>query len=294
MSSLRTSLCVMLAMGTCGSVFVGAATIVSDQFVYPAGPISGQNGGHGWGSAYTGNGQINAGSLPYLDPVGELYSTAGNRVSTITDGNGMFRIIALANQPPNLLDPTGRLGADGTRVYIGFLVRLDSGIVTAFGDYGGISLFDATSEQLFFGVLGFQGTHIFWGVDPQEGSAAVRDSSTQVSAVIRLLVGRIDFNLGSETVRFYVDPPLHEEPATPTVGPFTMHDFRFTRIRIQSGGNGRYSFDELKVATTYSEAVPEPCTATLVSGAFLLLSLKRASRSRRHAAGNRRVEALKR
>jgi hypothetical protein len=148
----------MLVLGMCGNGVVNAATIVSDQFVYPVGAISGQNGGYGWGTAYGGNGLVNAGSLPYLDPLGGLYVTAGNRVSTNTNGSGMFRSIDLANQPPNLLDPTGRLGADGSSVYIGFLVRLDSGTVTAFGDYRGISFFNGASEQLFFGDLGFQGS----------------------------------------------------------------------------------------------------------------------------------------
>lgn len=256
------------------------ATIVADAFDYPTGIVAGRNGGTGFSTAYSGSGQVNAGSLQYVDPAGLLLGTTGNRVSTTTSGGGMFRTISTANRPPGLIDGSGMFGANGTTVYLGFLVRLDSGNVTAFGDYGGISLFAGSSEQIFFGDPGFEGTRRFWGVDAQEGSLAVQESTVPVDGTVRLLIGRIDFGPGAETVRFYVDPPLSGEPAIPTLGPFAIHDMRFNRIRIQAGGAGRYSFDEVVVATTYTEVVPEPSAALLaLTGALALAAGRRRAGS---------------
>jgi hypothetical protein len=255
--------------------------IVSDSFDYPLGPILGRNGGTGFASGYSGNGQILAPSLNYTDSGGRVFAASGNHVATNTNGTGMFRTISTAGRPPGMLDGSGKFGADGSRVYIGFLERLDSGIVTSYGDYGGVSFFNGATEHLFFGDLGWFGTHTFWGVDPQEGASAVRESNVSVSSTVRLLIGRIDFAPGAETVRFYLDPPLDAEPATPTIGPFTMHDFRFDSIRIQSGGNGLYSFDELRVGTAYAEVAPEPSIAALAAVSSLVFLHRRGNRTRK-------------
>ena len=257
------------------------ALILSDPFDYPVGAIAGRDGGTGFSQPYSGNGQVNAGSLTYTDPDGVAYPGTGNRVSTTTSGGGMFRNISTLNRPPGTLDQNGKFGADGSRIYIAFLERLDSGVVTSFGDYGGISLFDGGVEHLFFGDLGFDGVHRFWGVDPQEGVGATRDSTVLVSSTVRLLIGRIDFAPGGETVRFYIDPPLASEPLTPTIGPFVVHDFRFDRVRLQGGGNGRYGFDQLAVGSSYSDVVPEPSAgAALLSGTTIAFLMRR-----RNAAG---------
>jgi hypothetical protein len=252
-------------------------SIASDPFDYPVGSINGRNGGSGFSQPYSGNGQVNAGSLLYTD-----LPTTGNHVSTTTNGNGMFRLFSTVGRPIGMLDGSGKFGADGSSVYISFLERLDSGVVTAFGDYGGISFFNGATENLFFGDLGFDGFHKFWGVDPQEGSAAVKESGVLVDSTIRLLIGRIDFASGSETIRFYVDPPLGAEPSTPAIGPFLMHDFRFDRIRIQSGGNGLYSFDEVSIGTTYANVVPEPTAYGLLGVSSLLCFATWRGTRRRH------------
>jgi hypothetical protein len=241
--------------------------IATEGYEYPAGAISGQSGGSGFSSAWAGNGAVDQESLGYVDTTEAALQSAGNRVSTTVPGSGMFRTLTTAGLQPGLVDGTGGFGADGSTIYIAFLARLDSGVVTSFGDYGGISLFYRMTEQVFIGDPGFAGDRIRWAVDPQQGSGAVRESTVPVDSTVRLLVARIDFKPGFETVRLYVDPPLDGEPATPAAGPFEMHDTRFNRIRVQAGGNGRYSFDELRLGTTYADVVPanQPPTPRVVS-----------------------------
>ena len=229
--------------------------IASDSFDYPEGPIYRSYGGKGFASSYGGNGQVKEGSLSYSDARGKILESTGNHVTTSPNVNGMLRVFSVKDRPAGMLDPQDKLCADGTRVYLAFLVRLDSGTVDNFGDYGGVSLFEDGTEQLFIGDPGFDGSKIFWAVDPQEGAEGVQSSKVRVDSTVRLLVTRIDFAFTGATVRFYVDPPLDAEPADPAVKPFTMPDFRFDRIRIQSGGHGIYSFDELSIGTTYSDVV---------------------------------------
>ena len=266
---IRELLCLVTFLVTTGDS--GAVMIASDGFDYPLGAIAGRNGGSGFSAPYTGNGQINDDSLHYTDSGGRPLPEVGRHVSTNTNGNGMFRTLSTVGRPAGMLDGTGKFGADGSTVYVGFLERLDSGVVNNFGDYCGLSFFNGVTEELFFGDLGWAGTHTFWGVDPQRGEGAVRESTVPVNSTVRLLIGRIDFALGLETVRFYVDPPLNAEPATATLGPFTMHDFRFDQIRIQGGGAGRYSFDGVALGTTYSDVTPEPSVLALLGAASLLV-----------------------
>jgi hypothetical protein len=251
------------------------AIVLSEDFTYPTGVIAGRDGGIGWSAGFIGNGAVISGNLEYRDALGVSYPSSGNHVATITNGNGMFRGIDLAAQP-GLADASGKWGADGTTIYLGFLMHLEFGFIGAFGDYGGVSFFDGNIEHLFFGDLGFDGFHVFWGIDPQQGSAAVRESTVPVDFTVRLLVARIDFKAGAESVRLYVDPVLDQEPAVATVGPFEMHDFRFTRLRIQGGGNGRYGFDELRLGTSYADVVPEPSSASFTIFGALAAFWRRA------------------
>ena len=189
------------------------ALIALDHFSYSTGAVSGLNGGSGFAGVYTGTGQINSGNLLYTDPDGVTYKTSGSHISTTTNGTGMFRVLNTSGRPAGMLDSNSLFGANGSRVYLGFLVRLDSGTVNAYGDYGGISLFLGSTEELFIGDLGWEGTHNFWGIDPQTGSSTgVFDSTVPVSSTVHLLVARIDFASGNETIRFMWIPPWAPSP----------------------------------------------------------------------------------
>ncbi len=233
-----------------------AAPIASEHFDYAPGAIGGCKGGAGFWEAFVGKGQVAAGTLDYTDAGGLRLASGGNQLIAGTDGAAIWRSLDNQHCPPGMLDARGKFGADGSTVYIAFLARLHSGVVTAFGDYGGISFFDNGKEELFIGDPGFGGEHTFWGVDPEEGSRRVQDSKILVDATVHLLVTRIDFAPNHATLRFYIDPPLNAEPAEPVVGPITIHSFWFDRLRIQAGGHGEYEFDENFLGTTYADVTP--------------------------------------
>lgn len=275
--------CVGLLVGiSLASIHVDAAPIAYEPFDYPTGPIAGRNGGTGMTPAWIGNGAVSPGSLSYS---GGMLPTIGNHFTTAALSSGASRFLNTVTAPPGTIDG-GRFGANGATIYVSFLARLASG---SNDGYGGLSLFDNLTERLFFGDPGFD-TFFRWGVDSHDGppQTRIKESGVLVDGTTRLLVGRIDFAAGPETVRFYLDPPIGSEPGTPTIGPFTMPDFRFNRIRLESGRlngtGGTHAFDEIRFGTTYADVVvPEPSTWMLLScglaGSFLAaLSHKRASR----------------
>ncbi len=217
--------------------------------------MAGSEGGEGFAQPFTGNGEADDGSLTYKDENGRKLATSGNHIFTTTNGEGLYRRLKTKDRPAGMLDAHGKFGAGNSHVYVAFLVSLETGSVNSFGDYGGLSLFNSRSEELFIGDPGFDGSNTFWGIDPHEGPEKVQSSGIAVDSTVRLLVTRIDFAAAGATVRLYIDPDLSAEPQKATVGPIDMHSFRFDRIRIQGGGNGSYSFDELALGTEYKDVV---------------------------------------
>jgi hypothetical protein len=241
-----------------------AESIGFEPFDYPTGFATG-NGGQGFNGPWSATLNVQPGSLAYTDGASNVLATSGNHFQTPGNSAGVFRTIDTASLPPALLSG-GRLGADGTSMYIRMLTNLASG---SSGGYGGLSLFDGATERFFMGDPGFA-TFLNWGVDLHGATAPrVFESPISVDSQTRLLVARIDFGAASETVRLYVDPPLSGEPATASVGPVTMANFNFDRIRLESGlgtggQGGQHRFDEIGLATTYAEVIPEPAAAVLL------------------------------
>ena len=174
-----------------------APTVIAvDSFDYPAGAANGLNGGVGFSDAYSGTASISAGSLGYTDTNGANMPVAGNRFTTALSSS-VFRTLRTNDQPPGVLDANGKFGADGAVIYISFLARLETGTSASFG---GFSLFNDGGEPLFIGDPGFS-TYFNWGIDL---GGDVRPSTVPVTNTTRLLVTRIDFAPGSETIRLYI------------------------------------------------------------------------------------------
>lgn len=159
---------------------------------------------------------------------------------------------------------TTTFGADGTTVYLSFLAQAtNSG-----SRFLGLSLFSGSpgttgTEQLFVGKLNGFGT---FGITSGSGSA----NTSAPSATLSLLVARIDFVTGPDTVTLYVNPTVGapEPAASTTLTGFSIGTFDYLRLAAGAGNStGATStvtgtLDELRIGNTFASvtpaAAPEP------------------------------------
>ncbi|MFN7975493.1 MAG: PKD domain-containing protein [Acidobacteriota bacterium] len=260
-----------------------AVVIAEESLAYAPGPMDGvANGGIGWNGAWITS-PLNAGYNPPDNQItpGNMAApvpllVAGNRCTTAGNDVREFRFLDLTRPAvAPYVDATGKLGKDGTTIWIAFLAALATGPNTNVGN-GGIHLFDglgdlnqypdgdkAVHERVFMGDRN-SGTNWFLGRTCGGCSGATIDETTYpVTTAVHLLVYRFDFLAGDETVRLWVDPAPGPDPANATadVTQTAFLDFRFDTIELGSANvNGGpmeiLDLDELRIATTYQEAVP--------------------------------------
>ncbi len=240
---------------------------------------------------------ISAGDIPVNAPFANLV-TSGNRLTTIknqssvtTGGNGSgirtFRQIDLARLAGSgLLDPvSGKLGAPGTSIWIAFLARLAPGASNTNSGNGGIHLYDGLAplttspydgdkpnhERIF---MGDRASSTFWFLGRTTGGApggVLADSTTTVSTTPRLLLYRYDFKPAAVDMRLWVDPTPGTQPADAAAAVTLLNVLSFVFDYVEVGGaDGASStvleqldVDEIRLATTYAEAVPVASPGTL-------------------------------
>ena len=250
-----------------------AALIAQDAFDYASGALSGQGAAGGgwagaWGNASTnGTKDVVTGSLTSPVAAGAM----GNKASIAGASNGSAAIFRTLSSSITT----------GT-VYVGFTFQTN----TTSARTAGLSLFDGTSnEEVLVGITNNEGTKkLTIGSDGVDASSTI----TAVNGVTNQLVLRVDFAAGNETLNLFVDQ-ASEGTANATL---TNQDFGangFNSIRLFAGGerltglnspNAAQSvfFDEVRIGTTYADAlVPEPSSAMLI-GSFGALALLRRRR----------------
>ena len=236
-----------------------AASIATEQFIYSAGGIAGQNGGSGFTSAWRGGGSVGL--------VGQTYS------GLATDGGGF---VSSGNNSGNFRDLGTSYGADGTTIFVSLLMSAQPGFGTENPDYAGFSLFDGadggSGERFFLGQTFRQGVYGFVRTGNSDNL-----SGAPVSTASTFLVAEINFLPGADNVSLYINPTpgLVAPDGTPTTA--SVISFNFDRIRIQTGFNtAAFKFDEIRIGTTYADvspaSVPEPTSMILlgISGTALL------------------------
>lgn len=223
----------------------GSALLLAESFEYAPGGISGRNGGIGFAAAFSGGGRVVANSLGYTDSNGMVLGAVGNAGAILDGSAATFRLLSSQGRPPGTLDPSGKFGVNGSRIYLGFLIRRTRFVSSP--AVGGLSLFDGSVEKLFLGQPYAQD---FWGVDLHTPDG-IRNSRVRSATGTHLLIVRLDFMAGNETLRLYVNPPLETEPASPAIGPVQLPDFRFNRMRLFAAG-ADFTFDELKMGSTFA------------------------------------------
>jgi hypothetical protein len=230
-----------------------AALIAYDSFDYTAGTgvLANQSGGTGWSGTWgAGTNNVVAPGQTFSKN-GSALPASGNSSETAGGNVGNFRSL------PSTI-------SSGT-VYVSLLAKLDGG--TPGNAYAGVSLFNGGSENIF---IGQPSGKAFWGLDQ---ATSQQLTTVPEDATTHLFVVQIDYGAGTagnDRVRMYVDPTpgLAAPDVAPAIDVSTTRSASFNQIRIQSGAN-QVAFDELRVASDYASAVPEPGLAGLAAVAAL-------------------------
>jgi hypothetical protein len=239
---------------------VSAAQLAYEGFGYsPVGAgLSGQNGGSGFSGSWSGSTLFTIATGSLNDPTGSMTPTGNNVASPASGGNkDMERTL------------TTQLGAAGSTVYFGFLIQPQGTVGNGF-DSGHFGLIldsgSVTSNSLYIGKPGTGAPNPnLYDLENVGGTGRNATSVVPISGQTVLMVLRADFTAGNDTFRLYINPPGNG--IEPTIANATKSDLDIGTIS---------SVDELRIATTYIESVPEPSTLALLTlGAIGLLARRR-------------------
>lgn len=231
-----------------------ADVIVSDPFNYAAGVLDGNDGGTGWGGAWSGNND-NMVVNPGLTYPG--VSCAGNAVQISQTIKETTRPLATT------------LGGNSGSLWIGFLAKGVGNLPS--NTYAGISFYSDTAEKMF---LGLPYRHSQWGLGIT-GSGNL-DSGVVADANSVCYAARVDFDPigGTDSIHVWINPSLNMVPSDSSANiSGTRSHFTFNTISVQ--GNVGFVYDELKIGSEFTDVIeiPEPATVYLAcSGVIGLLA----------------------
>ena len=232
------------------------SSLAYEGFGYSPGAVANQNGGFGWGGAWTNV----AGNAMYFD-LGNLlgYSNAPAGYDASSQGNhlcgyGGSRVGRLLDCSTNgffgqngYVNANGDIGAAGKTAYISFLEQ--PAVMASFyefefhrGDYGdpgriaGIGN-DTPDNDVHFRTP----SGSFLDLGPGDGG-------------VDFYVVRMDFHGGNDDVRVYRNPTSLTEPGTPTLTRLGVGNLSFDRLCVGAWGN-YVAIDEIGVGTTWSNVI---------------------------------------
>ena len=231
-----------------------------EGFDYAAGAaLAGQNGGFGWGGAWTQiegaadsvvSGNLGGGASV---PSGYDALSQGNHVlnNEIRDGrflnvtaNGAFGL-------SGYLDGNGNVGADGKTLYVSFLQQPNG--TTYFYEFE-FHRDDLNNAGRIGGIGNDSGnaTGVYLRT-PATGQTLIGAGDTSVN----FYVVRIDFKSGNnDEVRVYRNPTSSTEPGTPTLTKLSAGDMSFDGISFGAFVNSRtVRHDEVRVGTTWASVL---------------------------------------
>jgi hypothetical protein len=275
--SLRPALSAFFAcvIAACSPV-VDALEIAYEGFNYAPGLLAGKGDSTPWPA--TGQLWTNvSGADAIVDTVGLTYPgllTSGLSMETDLGNNGVYRNLGQT------------FAATGNVYWVSALVRMQ---VTVLNTYAGISLFEGSTERIFFGK---RNTSENWGVE-RFGSGGANSTVATGTDQTALLVIKLDGVSTTKSVSLYVNPTSlgGAEPATPSAS-FTLTDaqflFGFNRFRVQTGTNQMLDADELRFGTSFASVtpVPEPSSLILVGiASALIVETRRRRKARQPRTG---------
>jgi hypothetical protein len=241
-----------------------AALIAYDGFDYgsPGGDLTGKNGGTGWSGAYT-----TASNSTVYTTTGLTYTgltTTGGAVNT-SDGSGLtttsFR---------------GFNAISSGEMWISFLAQRNTG--ASGSTFAGVSFYNSggtdNGANGEFGIANSAGD-VWRIVDPSTGGTSTTTTVSITEATTFLLVAQVIWSdVGDETVNLWVNPAIGGTLGTANATQ-SMPMSNIDKVRIAGATAVDYTFDEVRIGTTFaSVTVPEPSTA-LLGGLGLLALLRR-------------------
>ena len=211
---------------------------IADEFAYPMGGLSGNNGGTGFSGAWNAAGSVASPGL-----------TNG---SLLLAGNAALLANQTAFRPLSGSFDVTNIGP----IWVSVLIqRTDANYV-----WGGLSLFSGTSlEKFFMGSVG--GNYGFISYASPGASQFNGPASSQNSTVF--LVYQLLPNGSNITVNFYANPALVNTPPPTPTDTASSGDFTFDTIRLGTGDNVK--FDEVRIGASWASVVPSQTPPTLAA-----------------------------
>ncbi|MCW1887640.1 glycoside hydrolase family 32 protein [Luteolibacter flavescens] len=239
-----------------------AGPLAYEGFDYAAGAasVTGRDGGHGWAGPWvtvdSGSADLLAGSLAGATrtPAGYDALSTGGRCH-LPNGRRVGRFLDTSPGGPfgarGLVDGNGRIGKDGSTLYLSFLQQPD-----------GTSYF--YEFEFHRGGLGDNGRIAGIGNDRTGNNVHLRapnNTHTLMGAGdtnVNFYVVRIDFKAGNDDVRIYRNPTSATEPGEPTLTRLDAADMSFDGISFGAFVNGRtVAHDEIRLGTSWAEVIAE-------------------------------------
>jgi hypothetical protein len=250
-----------------------ASTIAQDSFSYAAGELNGQNGGVGFAGAWTAN----VVATEVADP-GVSLSYAGG--ATVVDGGSSALRITGNNNNLAFRDLAVPVSLD--EIFVSFLFRYEGALDT--NDFGvlwhdNVSTGTHTTRPNL-GIKANQGN----GSGTEDVVARLQLSGTGQVYAVDLVAGQTYFILGRlsksapgvgsayDEFDVWVNPTAGASgtPDLTATGSGGISSFGTIGVRTANiDALDEFWIDELKYATTFATAVPEPTTATLLAFGLL-------------------------
>ncbi|QTN32397.1 PEP-CTERM sorting domain-containing protein [Akkermansiaceae bacterium] len=227
----------LITTGTCIASHVNAAIIAQDDFTYADGFLHGNgSAGAGWAGGWV----LDSGSGVTVENGAVADSVSGDRTRR------------------NLTDTQG---TDGTTIYIGFDHEFGT-------HYSAIEFNLGNANDTNFRLEFNNG---FLGGTQFRANAAGGDALYVVNeAGIRRYVIQVDYGVGDADTATLFDNGVNVGSIDTT----STGGFAFNQISFGSFGGGSLDHtDNLIIATTFAEAIPEPSSAVLVLGGMMTLML---------------------
>lgn len=230
------------------------ALLAAENFDYPVGALSGQNGGEGWNGAWSDalnpQTEVSSGSLlgGVNVPPGYDAHSSGNAAFIPNDKRAGRYLDCAASGSFGVygyLDADGRIGADGKTIYISFLEQ-------------------PAKTSLFYEFELNRGMERIAGIgnDTHTGDVSLRAPADTFTTIapgntnVNFYVMRIDFKPGDDDVRVYRNPASVTEPGQPALVVNSAADLSFNRISLAAFANGNTAkFDQIRFASSWQDAI---------------------------------------